>query len=161
MVEVLNWTCAAVSFISKATLKSCLPCFQRNPSLCSGTDDNSGGQRSNPSCPDAVYSHYISGRWETIISIKRINFGTGYFYVLWFQSEPKWQNCPIFVLFIKQVRYGCIYQPTHTRSSCARHYKTKSCSESWTSQKISLYLWNVWLGGVPNCVTLLVPTFLQ
>lgn len=71
--------------------------------------------------------------------MKKMNFGTVYFSELLFQSEMKWQNCPILVLFIKQIHYGCIYQPTHIRSSCARHYKTKSCSESWTMQKIILY----------------------
>ena len=162
MVEVPNWTSAAALLTSEATLKSCLLCFQRNPLLCSSAEDNSGGQRCNLSCPNVIYSHYISFRWETIITMKKkTNFGAVCFSELLFQSEMKWQNCPIWVLFIKQVHYGCIYRPTHIRSSCARHYKTKSCSESWTMQKIILYCWNASLGGVPNFITFLVQTFLE
>lgn len=156
----LNICCCPL--YQRGHFKSCLLCFQRNPLLCSSTEHNSGGQRHNLSGPNVIYSHWISCRWKTVLTTKKkINFGTVYFSELLFQSEMKWQNCPILVLFIRQIHYGCIYQPTPIRSTCARHYKTKSCSESWTMQKIILYCWNVLLGGVPSFITFLVQTFLE
>lgn len=167
MIKLWNWTFAAVYQLSH--LKK-LPVVL---SKTHRTEDDSGGQRPNPPppltqtlCIRITYpaDEKTLFKWRRKLNLEEcfllLLFAFFSFSELLFPSGMKWQNCPALVWCTERVHCGCIQRPTHVSSSLdITRLRDRSCTESWTGQKIISCCWSVQLGAAPSCVALSAHAF--